>query len=389
MLKLTSLRALCGVTLAALALAVPAAAQSSNGYTIIDLGTGNTRDVDGEGINASGQVAGNFGSEYPTYDPTYTSSGVQAFRWSGTTLTNLNGLGGPSTYARGINDSGQISGWAYTKSSGTPHAALWNGITPTDLGTLGGANSYAYGINNSGQVAGASYVSGNATQHAFRYSGGTMTDLGTLGGNRSSAFAINNSGQVTGYASLPGNTNARAVIWTGTTAKNIDTLGGYDSLGYAINNSGQVAGAYTPTATSDAQAFFYSGSTMVPIGTLGGTYSVAYGMNNSGDVVGGSTGRFPGINLHAFLYTGGRLVDANTLLPTGSGWILAQGDAINDNGWITGEGIYQGQSHAFLLRPNAVPEPSTLALFSVGAFVLGTGWQYRRKSTAPPERSKQ
>ena len=66
-----------------------------------------------------------------------------------------------------------------------------------DLGTLGGSRSWARGINDSGQIVGESYdSSGNG--HAFSYFGGTMTDLGTLGGSYSEARGLNNNGQIEG-----------------------------------------------------------------------------------------------------------------------------------------------------------------------------------------------
>ncbi len=70
----------------------------------------------------------------------------------------------------------------------------------TDLGLLSGRfGGEAYGINDGGQVVGwATTSSGNAD--AFLYSNGTMTDLGTLGGNGSEAYGINASGQVVGNA---------------------------------------------------------------------------------------------------------------------------------------------------------------------------------------------
>ena len=50
-----------------------------------------------------------------------------------------------------------------------------------DLGTLGGSSSWASAINDSGQVIGSSYLAGDQNRHAFLYKDGKMTDLGTLG----------------------------------------------------------------------------------------------------------------------------------------------------------------------------------------------------------------
>ena len=70
-----------------------------------------------------------------------------------------------------------------------------------DLGTLGGASSSAYGINDSGQVVGQADTPGGQ-HHAFLYNGGKMIDLGTLGGANSSAHDINDSGQIVSAAPI-------------------------------------------------------------------------------------------------------------------------------------------------------------------------------------------
>ena len=61
-----------------------------------------------------------------------------------------------------------------------PAGAVQFGVI--DLSTLGGTTSAAFGINNSGQVVGYAKTAGNAADHAFLYSGGGVTDLGTFGG---------------------------------------------------------------------------------------------------------------------------------------------------------------------------------------------------------------
>ena len=72
----------------------------------------------------------------------------------------------------------------------------------TDLGTLGGRSSSANDINESGQIVGWANTNGGAS-HAFIYSNGEMVDLNALidptsGWTLHEAYAINNSGQVVG-----------------------------------------------------------------------------------------------------------------------------------------------------------------------------------------------
>ena len=72
------------------------------------------------------------------------------------------------------------------------------------------------------------------------------------------------------------------------------------------------------------------------------------------------------------------MIDLNSLLPVNSGWILSTANGINDNGWITGQGSINGLAHAYILRPNAVPEPSTLVVFGIGAMAITAGRRRRR-----------
>lgn len=107
------------------------------------------------------------------------------------------------------------------------------------------------------------------------------------------------------------------------------------------------------------------------IGTLGGAFIYPNDINNFGKVVGTGDINYPDITVsHAFLWENGELKDLNTLLPSGSGWTLEKANAINDFGWIVGQGYIQNQAHAFLMKPNVVPEPISCALFLVGGGAL-------------------
>ena len=129
----------------------------------------------------------------------------------------------------------------------------------TDLGTLGGSTSYAYDINNSGEVVGYSYtVAGD--QHAYLCrSNGPMQDLGTLGyapgiGSCSYACGINDGGQVVGYSTTSGGHWCAFLYGDSGPMQDLGTLGGPDSYAYGINNSGQIVG-YSYTISLSNHAF--------------------------------------------------------------------------------------------------------------------------------------
>lgn len=163
---------------------------------VTDLGTLGGNGSVAYAVNATGVVAG--GAD----DVTGTR---WACLWSGSGRQNLGGLtGASSSVASDINDRGQATIWNY----GISRASLWDTARMIDLGTLGGDESWAYGLNNQGEVVGwAELPSG--VYHAFLWrdadGNGTtgsdeMLDLGTLGGLFSSAYGINDDGYIVGYA---------------------------------------------------------------------------------------------------------------------------------------------------------------------------------------------
>lgn len=131
-------------------------------------------------------------------------------------MQDLGTLGGPSSYASGINDSGEVVGWA-DNNGGFANAFLWESDTGMeDLGALPSPYNFeseANGINNNGNVVGWS-ESAVGSYHAFLYSNGTMEDLNSFispssGWTLESANAINDNGQIVGYGLNPsGQTDA-------------------------------------------------------------------------------------------------------------------------------------------------------------------------------------
>ena len=138
-----------------------------------------------------------------------------------------------------------------TPASHQPSGLL--GITPDpivrlDLGTLGGLSSAAADVNNSGTIVGSSLTTTGET-HAFRWTLlGGMVDLGTLPGDGwSKAIGITDDGQILGVSGGSGQSHGQPVIWTSGEPESIvampEVLSGA-SFGEptAFNAQGEIAG---------------------------------------------------------------------------------------------------------------------------------------------------
>ena len=229
----------------------------------------------------------------------------------------------------------------------------------TDL--AGRADSRPNAINSFGRIAGA-----NVTNGAYRgwLYGGAWTNLGTLGGNESLASGINDSNRVVGYSRNASGTK-RGFLWTpgGTDGvagnpqmKELGTFGGLESEAGDINNSGQIAG-YAQTSSRD-HAFLYSGGTMIDIGAslpsgMGNSY--AYSLNEAGRIAG--TGYNNGwTSWHAFYYDGVNTIDLGTFGGQNSSAL-----SINNSNVIVGYYTLSGGfDHAFRYALGSMTDLGTL-----------------------------
>jgi probable HAF family extracellular repeat protein len=184
----------------------------------------------------------------------------RAVRFAGGALSDLGTLtGGTTAMAFAINTPGWIVGQSETRigTALVQRAALWRNGFVIDLGTLGGTSSDARAVSDTGFVAGWATTGFPAQQRAFRWSeSGGMQNLGVLDNlswQPSMAMDVNNHGVVVGMSgSLTG---ARAFAWT--PAAGIQDLGvpaipaaeglGTEAWASGINDAGQVVGwSYYP-----------------------------------------------------------------------------------------------------------------------------------------------
>lgn len=166
---------------------------------------------------------------------------------------------------------------------------------------------------------------------------------------------------------------SQATLWRGSSVVNLGSLlPDSFSEAFAISDGDVAVGAAvsgtTPGGTSIRRAVRWDLSGPVPtildLGSLGRTFAEAKDVNDAGQIVGFVT-NISGLSDRAFLWENGVMTDLNDLLPANSGWVLRSAEGINEQGWITGFGTFNGVTRAFVL----VPEPATLSLLA-GAGLL-------------------
>src|SRR2546427_2200317 len=253
----------------------------------------------------------------------------KGFRWQNGQRTALPPFpGGYSSYATGVNNLGQVVGWA---ENGVHHptcdpsfqilqfraAISQPDSTMQELPPLpGDSTSAATAINDLDQVVGISgdcgiAVGGVSARHAVLWQNGVPIDLGNIGGDAwNTPTAINNHGTIIGFANTaPGTARTfEAFIWT--------QAGGMKSLG-------KIAGDLRSTAN---------------------------GINEKGEIVGLSRGG-PFL-FRAVLWQNNKLTDMNSLTVPGSPFLLLAGD-IDQKGHIVGEALdlNTGESPGFIATP--------------------------------------
>lgn len=336
-----------------------------------------------------------------------------------------------------LNRWGQVIGTYGGGLSGGTHAVLWtpnvanDGFTAGALFTLesspglpsGTADTGPYGINDRGQVTGWAFTpgQGDGNQHQSWMWRPTILNSGTgvLHGNSGSFVTfplvsipgygsgaeynelINNKGAIAAYG-----INVRALLWTPTTPNGKSGTWTFDpnhgAAPSGFNDAGQIAGsscdnavwngpylhsgAFPPLLDSDVitsslwipptsqecvsggdalnskghlaitavstanviRAYLYKNGAATDISTGLGSHVLA--INSFDQVVGYADTD----TRRAYLFQNGTAVDLNTLNDSTGGLLIKQAIAINIAGQILATGVYPGAGASVLLTPNAI-----------------------------------
>jgi probable HAF family extracellular repeat protein len=284
----------------------------------------------------------------------------------------LGTLGGKNSSINwnGINDSGESVGMSETSvpdpngedvcGFGTHLTCLpflWKNGVMYGLPPVGGNNGQASGINNSGQVVG---YAENGVVDSTCPAGmiNNRIDLPVLWNNKrkalvlptigtdpdGEAFGINNQGQAVGYSGTCTAVN-HAVVWEDDIATPLPNLGNPYAVAYAINSHGQIVGQ---AINSDGTplAVLWQNNTVKSLGGLlpGDQASFATSINDQGQAVGSSFAQ--GGWSHGLIWQNGVTIDLNTLFPASSHLFVISASNINDSGQIAGMAIEMAGPHA-------------------------------------------
>jgi probable HAF family extracellular repeat protein len=308
-------------------------------------------------------------------------------------LDALPGLAEPSIgVALKINARGQVAGWSLD-GNGNPRAVLWQrqhkgGYRVLDLGTLGGPVSWAYGLNDRGEVVGAATIE-TGEEYAFLWRQGVMTNLGAFisapplpHGWRtlSQANAINNAGQIVGW-SVADDVNTKAFIWDDGMMRELESLGppaDARAQAHDINDRGDVAG-WSITGLGEAGAVLWHHGRAL---ALGADAADAYAINARGQVAG--MGQGP-VDLGAFLWHRGTMIRAGVESSIAYG-LSDSGHAVGSYlsliDWTNGlfiESAFVWDGEIFKALPSPAPDRSSYAYSinnrgQVAGAIVGRDW---------------
>jgi probable HAF family extracellular repeat protein len=386
-------------------------AYAAPSYRLIDLGNMGSNEVYARDINNNGDVVGNVST---------SMYGSRAFLYRNGVMKDISSPVQLSTeshiIATHISDSGVVTlqGGGTNHTSAPPENYIYyaNSNTYQKLDSFIPSTTNANGVAVSiktvfrpqtvladGRIAGNASIAETTLQHGVKsfkegpaiYNNGQITFLTQTNGKSTDngyVYGSNRRGELVGNFAVAQNTSldgvynyTRAFFSTGISGSGFQDLGMFStgieqySVAYAINDAGVIVGssrgaqgnnklihAFRATKVNGTYAMQDLGSLLATNGQ-----SFAYDINTYNEIVGKSSGN-DGTYQVGFLHKDGTLHNLNNLLDSsGTGWVVSDASAINDQGQILAHASNpQSMRRVVLLNPVttcAAPNQQLAGLF--------------------------
>jgi probable HAF family extracellular repeat protein len=270
----------------------------------------------------------------------------RAFVYANGSRADLATPGGSTSCANAVNEGGLIAGVIDNEIT------IWENGNARRLGAKGSVT----GISDTGIVVGGVWDGttnsvGGMNTRAYMYANGVFTDLGAPSG-WTHAIGINRRGQIAVFA------NGKLFMYENGALRDLNAS---VTNAYGFNDRGEIVGM--TSFGHGPEPFIWDGTVHQIPG--GGSFAGAVGLNNMGQILGSGEG------VYGYVIENGRAYSTDGLL--GAPWHHSEPKAINDRGWIVGDG---GASdfHAFLLVPkeNTPPAPASNSGNPLQRFTTGS-----------------
>lgn len=292
------------------------------------------------GVNASGEVFGTVANS--------SGTSFSAYRWAN----------GPSNWlacsdfaciARASNDNADVVGIAFDPFTGvrSPSVRWRNGLLSLLANPPGSQAAEVNGVSNSGVAVGSVRVGGQ--ERACAWDASNAPSLLTLpfGAANSSAYFVRDDGAILGVVS----NDTGVCVWSNGQPQ-VVYAGAQTHFPAALLPNGEIFASRT-NDNVNYEALSIVGGVATVLPGMGGGHTLVTEAHPDGWAVGQAT--LASGQPRAMQWMNGAVFELSTLVAGGtSGWVLERATAISSNGYVCGNGTFNGQRVGFVLTPTCV-----------------------------------
>ena len=202
-------------------------------------------------------------------------------------LDHLGILGTHTSFARGINNQGDIVG-GYAGSDGKEHGFILRQgkLATVDVPFRGAVGTQLNAINDAGVIVGV-WVDHAFKGHGFIYENSSFSKLDYPGARDTTPFGINAKGVIVGNWDSDQASMGHGFVFSNGQLNSFDVPNAMpnETAANGLNDGGQIVGTYVGH-DGNFHGFVRDGSTFATIDCPGAVATIAWGINPNGQIAG-------------------------------------------------------------------------------------------------------